>query len=152
MPAERRREVDGVHIIDILRYKGSSVATVTGTDALPTALAALADHGIGALVVTDGDAIVGIISERDIVRHLHTEGADVLSAQVQDVMTADVLTCAPTDEVDAVAQTMTEHRVRHMPVVADGRLSGIVSIGDVVLSRMRALEGDREQLERYITG
>jgi CBS domain-containing protein len=141
-----------MNIIDILRFKGAEVATVGPDDAVPVALRELAERRIGALVVLDGDRIVGIVSERDVVARLHAVGAEVLSARVDELMTTDVLTCTSNDAVDAVAQTMSERRVRHMPVVDDGRLAGIVSIGDVVLSRIRALEQDRSQLERYITG
>jgi CBS domain-containing protein len=141
-----------MNIIDILRFKGAEVATVGPDDAVPVALRELAERRIGALVVLDGDRIVGIVSERDVVARLHAVGAEVLSARVDELMTTDVLTCTSNDAVDAVAQTMSERRVRHMPVVDDGNLAGIVSIGDVVLSRIRALEQDRSQLERYITG
>ena len=103
------------------------------------------------MVVTEGEAVVGIVSERDIVRRLDERGAELLVAQVREIMTRDVVTCTPDDTVDSLAETMTERRIRHMPVLADGRLTGIVSIGDVVKSHIRQLETDREQLESYIS-
>jgi CBS domain-containing protein len=95
---------------------------------------------------------VGIVSERDIVRNIAQRGAPVLEAAVGDIMTAPVVSCTSHDSVDSIAQTMTERRVRHMPVIDDGTLVGVISIGDVVSSRMRQLETDRGQLEQYISG
>jgi CBS domain-containing protein len=143
-------------ISDILRHKsttmGGAVITIAPTGAVTELLAALAEHRIGALVVVDADAVVGIVSERDIVRRLHDRGASVLDATVADIMTSPVLSCSSRDTVDSVADTMTERRIRHMPVIDNGKLDGIVTIGDVVLSRTRQLEQDRSQLEQYITG
>jgi CBS domain-containing protein len=141
-----------VKISDILRYKGTDVATVTPAGSVTEVLALLAEHNVGALVVVDGDTVSGIVSERDIVRRLADRGGAVLESTVKDVMTSLVLSCTPNDTVDSVAVSMTEKRIRHMPVIDDGRLTGIVSIGDVVSSRMRQLEQDRGQLEQYITG
>ena len=139
-------------ISDILRHKGSAVVTIAPTAPVPELLQKLAEHGIGALVVTDGAHVVGIVSERDVVRRLHDRGAGVLTATVAQIMTAAVVSCASFDAVDDVATTMTDRRVRHMPVIDDGSLHGIVSISDVVLSRMQQLELDRGQLEHYISG
>lgn len=143
-----------MRISDILRSKSSGTAVVSiAPDALVTELVAvLAEHGIGALIVTEGSDVVGIVSERDVVRRLHEQGADVLAAPVSSLMTSPVITCAPSDYVDAIAETMTEHRFRHLPVVDDGNLVGVVSIGDVVKNRIRELEKDRSQLEQYVTG
>jgi CBS domain-containing protein len=141
-------------ISDILRHKartsGSTVITIESTGAVSELLAKLAEHRIGALVVSDGDVVVGIVSERDVVRRLNERGAAVLTASVADIMTTSVLSCSSSDSVDSVAETMTERRIRHLPVIDDGTLSGIVTIGDVVLSRTRQLEQDRSQLEQYI--
>jgi CBS domain-containing protein len=144
-------------IADILRHKSSTgadtpIATVASSATVPVALQALADHNIGALLVVDNGELRGILSERDVVRRLATAGAEVLEQSVAELMTADVVTCKPGDGVDAIAQTMTARRIRHMPVLDDGRLVGIVSIGDVVLSRISQLEHDRGQLEQYIAG
>lgn len=134
----------------MLRRKGSTVATVGRTTTVSELLATLSEHNIGAAVVTEDGAMVGIVSERDIVRQLQRRGAALLTAQVGDIMTADVLTCGPDTTVDSLAETMTERRIRHLPVLDGGRLVGIVSIGDVVKSRISQLESDREQLESYI--
>lgn len=139
-------------ISDVLRTKGSAVATVDPTATVAGVVAALAHHNVGALVVADGGRIAGIVSERDVVRHLHARGPGVLAAPVAEIMTEAVVTCLPADSVDSLAATMTRQRVRHMPVVADGRLVGIVSIGDVVKSRISELETQSEQLTSYISG
>jgi CBS domain-containing protein len=142
--------VCGMRISDVLRQKGTAVATIAPDATVRQLLTTLREHNIGATVVTDGDAVVGIVSERDIVRKLDERGAELLGARVSEIMTRDVLTCAPEDTVDSLAETMTERRIRHMPVLDHGRLAGIVSIGDVVKSHIRQLETDREQLESYI--
>jgi CBS domain-containing protein len=139
-------------ISDILRHKGSNVVTIAPSGAVPEMLAALAEHNVGALVVVDGAKVVGIASERDVVRRLAELGAELLEATVADIMTTTVVSCGSHDSVDSVAETMTERRIRHMPVVDDDVLMGIVTIGDVVSSRIRQLEQDRGQLEQYITG
>jgi CBS domain-containing protein len=140
-----------MRISDVLRSKGTAVATVAPTTTVGDLLAILAKFNIGAAVVTGPDSgVVGIVSERDVVRRLHERGAALLSATVGEIMTRDVLTCQPDQTVDSLAETMTERRIRHMPVVVDGKLTGIVSIGDVVKSRISQLESDREQLESYI--
>jgi CBS domain-containing protein len=139
-----------MRISDVLRGKGSSVATVDPGLSVGGTVAELARHNVGALVVMDGGRVAGIVSERDVVRQLHTRGAALLDAPVSEIMTRTVVTCLPTDSVDSLAATMTERRIRHMPVVEDGELVGIVSIGDVVKSRIGELESDRDQLESYI--
>jgi CBS domain-containing protein len=139
-----------MRISDLLRAKGNDVATI-GPDATVSELVVtLGEHNIGAAVVTDHGRLVGIVSERDIVRRLRERGAELLTATVGEIMTRDVLTCEPDDTVDRLAETMTERRIRHMPVQRDGELVGIISIGDVVKSRISQLESDREQLESYI--
>lgn len=142
-----------------LRHPGSDVVTVLPNMTVRELLSVLAEQGIGAVVVVeeggetgDAAAVAGIVSERDIVRRLDEFGAGVLDAPVSQIMTTAVLTCAPDDELDVLAGTMTERRVRHMPVVESGALVGLVSIGDVVFSRIHQLEVDRGQLEQYITG
>jgi CBS domain-containing protein len=141
-----------VKIADIVRYKGSDVVTTTADARVADLITELASRKIGALVVMDGDSVVGIVSERDVVRCLHEAGADILEGSIRSLMTEVVHTCALTDDLDTVATTMTERRIRHMPVIEDESLVGIVSIGDVVSARMRQLEQDRGQLEQYITG
>lgn len=139
-----------MRISDVLRGKGSNVATVDPGLTVSGLVAELARHNVGAMVVMENEAVVGIVSERDVVRQLHERGADLLNASVAEIMTSSVVTCASHDSVDSLAETMTERRIRHMPVVDDGSLVGIVSIGDVVKSRISQLESDREQLESYI--
>lgn len=138
-------------ILDILRHKGSSVVTIGPDETVRVLLARLAEHNVGALVVADGDQVAGIISERDIVRHLNDRGEQILDLPVSELMTASVVSCSPNDDVDSIAAGMTELRIRHMPVLDKGNLAGIVTIGDVVAGRIRQLEQDRGQLEQYIT-
>lgn len=140
-----------MNIADILRHKGGDVWTIAPGDSVSTLLGMLADHNVGALLVADGERVAGIVSERDVVRRIAERGPDVLDATVRDIMTTSVVSCSSADSLDSIAETMTERRVRHMPVIDDGRLVGVISIGDVVSARMRQLAKDREQLEQYIT-
>ena len=141
-----------MHVKQILDHKGPAVVTIAPGATVARVVALLAEHRIGALVVTsDGRRIEGIISERDVVRALGSFGADVLGMSVREIMTADVHTCAPADEVRSLARTMTDKRFRHMPVVVDGALSGIVTIGDIVKGRVDELETEHEQLMDYIS-
>lgn len=140
-----------MQISQLMRHKGQDVATIDGGQPVRTALELLARHGIGALVVSaDGRRIDGILSERDVARALHERGASVLTEPVSAVMTADVRTCRPDTGIDDLARMMTDHRIRHVPVVVDGALAGIVSIGDVVKARLDELEAERAQLVDYI--
>lgn len=138
-------------IADLLRHKGATVITIGAHELVPELLARLEEHHIGGLPVMDGDNLVGIISERDVVRRLGRDGASVLTSTVGDLMTSSVISASPADQMDEVAALMTEHRFRHLPVVADGKLIGIVTIGDVVAARLRTLESERRQLEDYIS-
>jgi CBS domain-containing protein len=141
-----------MRISEILRSKGGDVATIEPDAEVRRLLALLAEHNIGAVVVSsDGKSIAGIASERDIVRRLNERGAELLDAPVSEIMTATVRTCAPSDNVEDLRATMTEHRIRHVPVLNDGELAGIVSIGDVVKSAIAELETEREQLVDYIS-
>jgi CBS domain-containing protein len=140
-----------VQISQVLRHKNGEVATIDGAESVQSALAALAEHGIGALVVSsDGQRVEGILSERDIVRGLHTHGAGLLTEPVAAVMTAEVRTCTLDVSVHDLAQLMTDHRIRHVPVVENGKLLGIVSIGDVVKARLDELEDERKHMVDYI--
>jgi CBS domain-containing protein len=141
-----------MRISEILRSKGNEVATIEPNAKVRVLLALLAERNIGAVVVsTDGSAIEGIVSERDVVRRLNERGAALLDAEVASIMTESVRTCTPGDNVEDLRATMTEHRIRHLPVVRDGALVGIVSIGDVVKSAIAELETEREQLVDYIS-
>jgi CBS domain-containing protein len=140
-------------IADLLRHKGSTVVTVGPDESVAQLVRLLAEHRIGGVVVVDasGTAIAGIVSERDVVRALDREGAAVLTRSVGQIMTTAVISSAPADSLDEVAATMTDNRIRHMPVVDQDRLVGIVTIGDVVAARLRSLESERRLLEDYIT-
>ncbi|WP_116042051.1 CBS domain-containing protein [Amycolatopsis palatopharyngis] len=140
-----------MRIADVLRTKGAEVATVEPLATVAELLARLAEHNVGAMVVVDQDeSVVGIVSERDVVRRLHENGATLLERPVAEIMTTVVATCSPEDAVDSLSVVMTERRIRHVPVLTEGRLTGIVSIGDVVKVRMNELEQSQEQLEAYI--
>ena len=141
-----------MQISQLLRHKGYEVATIDGSESVRAALAMLAERGVGALVVSsDGRRVDGIVSERDVARGLHEHGAGLLTEPVSRLMTAEVHTCPPGARVIDLAQTMTDHRVRHVPVVDDdGILVGIVSIGDVVKARLDELEAERKHLQDYI--
>ena len=142
-----------MRISDVLRVKGAQVVTVTPDTTVRNLLTILAEHRIGAAVVSrDGTSVDGIVSERDIVRALAQRGPEVLSEQVTAIYTAEVHTVTPETGLEEVARMMTERRVRHAPVTADGRLRGIVSIGDVVKTRIDELETERAALTDYITG
>jgi CBS domain-containing protein len=141
-----------MRIADVLRGKGSSVATVEPTATVGELVAALAEHNVGALPVIDSGQLVGIVSERDVVRRLHLGGAGLLQLRVSDIMTSGVTTCTPGDKVADLARIMTERRFRHMPVLENDKLIGIVSIGDLVKARIDLLETEREQLQSYIAG
>lgn len=140
-----------MRIADVLRNKGASVATITPETSVAGLLTELTVHNIGAMVVVSPDGLVGIVSERDVVRKLHELGAELLRRPVSEIMSTLVATCTPNDSVDSLSALMTEKRVRHVPVVVGGRLAGIVSIGDVVKTRMEELEAQQEQLQAYIT-
>jgi len=139
-----------VRIADVLRGKGSSVATVDPSASVAELVASLAEHNVGALPVIEAERLVGIVSERDVVRHLHERGADLLTAPVADIMTTVVATCRADEDVQSLSRTMTERRIRHVPVVTDGRLTGIISIGDVVKSSLDQLQFERDQLDSYV--
>ncbi|UER55238.1 CBS domain-containing protein [Kineosporiaceae bacterium SCSIO 59966] len=141
-----------MQISGVLRHKGTEVLTIAPTESVRTLLERLREGGVGALVVsTDGRTVEGIVSERDVVRRLSTDGDGVLDTEVSQIMTADVHTCSPSATVDDLMAVMTEQRVRHVPVLEDGVLVGIVSIGDVVKQRMSELQSERDQLEAYIS-
>jgi CBS domain-containing protein len=124
-------------ISDVLQRKGRKVATVLPTDTVGHALALLAEQRIGAVVVEDRwQHLVGIFSERDLVRLLARTGPSVLEETVEHVMTRNVITCRPEDKVDDILGVMTMNKIRHVPVTHDGRLGGIVSIGDLVHHRL----------------
>lgn len=140
-----------MRISDILRHKGDAVVTIRSDATVADLLDLLDEHRIGAVVVSDDDGVVsGIVSERDVVAHLHRHRSDASSAPVRELMTGDPVTCTPDDDVEQLARTMTERRFRHLPVLIDGRLAGIVSIGDVVKQRLDQLQHERDELVSYV--
>ena len=140
-----------MRIADVLRNKGADVATIAPETTVMDLIAGLAELNIGAMVVIGPDGLAGIVSERDVVRKLHERGSELLAQPVSEIMTTLVATCAPGDSLDSLSVLMTRNRVRHIPVLENGQLAGIVSIGDVVKRRMEELEAEQEQLQAYIT-
>lgn len=135
----------------ILERKGRDVSTVAPDTLVRAVAEAMAAANVGALVVSsDGSTLIGIVSERDIVRRLADDGPELLDRPVSDLMQSEVHTCKGSDNVDELMHLMTEHRIRHLPVVADGALVGIISIGDVVKTRVDELETEKNQLVDYI--
>lgn len=151
---DRRGQPGGptMRVSTILSMKGSTVATTAPNAPVTEALNELRLRGVGALVVsTDGRHIEGILSEREIVHRLAERGDAVMHEIVESVMNTDVVTCQPDDDLQHLAQRMTDTRCRHLPVVVDGELVGIVSIGDVVKARLTQLEEESRQLQEYIS-
>jgi CBS domain-containing protein len=141
-----------MNVQGILGSKGAATITIGSAASLADAAQTMRDAGVGALVVSDdGRHLVGIVSERDVVRALANHGATVLGRPVSSAMTTDVVTCAPSDSVETLMRSMTDRRVRHLPVLdGDGVLGGVISIGDVVKSRLGELEAENQQLVEYI--
>lgn len=137
-----------MRVTDILSIKGNAVQSLPPSATIADLIQKLADYGIGAVVVLNGDELVGIVSERDVVRHVDRSGD--LSEPVVQIMTEDVATCEPGDQIRELARQMTDRRVRHLPVVQDGKVVGIISIGDVVKARLDDLEAERDHLEGYL--
>jgi CBS domain-containing protein len=140
-----------MRIGDVLGAKPSQeVVTITPDAGVRDLIARLAEHNVGALIVSrDGSTVDGIVSERDVVRHLHHDGT-VINNTVGAIMTTEVETCEPDVLLDDLMKVMTERRIRHVPVVEEGALVGIVSIGDVVKHRIDQLQFERDQLDHYV--
>jgi CBS domain-containing protein len=140
-----------MHVRQILDSKGPFVATIAPSASLADVARSLADHGVGALVVSsDGQRIDGIVSERDLARAVARTGADALELPVAEAMTSDVSTCSPNDTVDTLMEVMTRERIRHLPVTVNGKLAGIISIGDVVKHRVAELQTESQALQEYL--
>lgn len=138
-------------VAEILKGKGASIVSLTAGQHISEALALMSQHRIGAvLVLDDQGGIAGILSERDLVRAMNKLGKAVFDKQVGELMTSPVVTCSPTDPVPAIEGMMTSQRFRHVPVVDDGKLVGIISIGDVVKTRIEEAEAEVDALRRYI--
>jgi CBS domain-containing protein len=135
----------------ILSRKGSDVLTIEPTASLAAAVKLLAERRIGAVVITGADRqVIGILSERDIVREFAAHGPAALDQQVGQAMTRKVITCAEAETVASLMERMTQGKFRHLPVVERGRLAGIVSIGDVVKYRLEEMEKESTALKEYI--
>ena len=141
-----------MNVQSILTAKGSEVSTVLPDSSLAQAAADLRDRGVGALVVSsDGRTILGILSERDVVRAIAAHGASALGRTVASTMSTQVVTCRAQDSIESLMASMTERRIRHLPVVdGAGTLGGIVSIGDVVKIRLGLLESENQALSEYV--
>lgn len=139
-----------MRVSDIIRIKGNEVICLPPSATVQELLDLLAEKSIGAVIIQDGEAVAGIVSERDVVRGART--AYDPAAPVRDLMTRKVVTCEPADDVEELAQAMTARRIRHVPVIDEGELVAIVSIGDVVKARLSALQAERDQLRDYVTG
>jgi CBS domain-containing protein len=136
----------------LLRKKGTSVITTDPGATVYDAIATMVDHNVGAIVVTDDGALVGIFTERDYLRRIVLRGRTSKTTAVRDVMTAEVITVTPDTRVETALSVMTEARCRHLPVIADGRLAGLVSIGDCVKHLLRSAEAEIDTLEGYVRG
>ncbi len=140
-----------MRIKEILDTKGSDVIVIASDATVGELVSLLNKHNLGAVVVSeDGHSVAGIVSERDVIRRPGQDG--VLDSPVSGIMTADVHTCAGQDSVSELMALMTERRIRHVPVVVEGKLTGIVSIGDIVKTHVGQLEFERDQLNGYVYG
>ena len=137
-------------IRDILRHKGHDVVTASTGDSVLQAVRVLVDHNIGGVVVVDGGEVIGILTERDILRLVARKPDELQALDVGQVMTRDVIKLAPDDDLAHVMEVMTENRIRHLPVIEGGRLAGIVTIGDVVNAFRRVAEDENVHLKQYI--
>lgn len=144
-----------MHVAAVLKRKGAAVVTVRPVDSIGDVACTLTRHRIGAAVVMeeDGSAIpCGIVSERDIVRAIAADGAAALDRPASDLMTRQLVTATPADTVAHVMAVMTERRIRHVPIVEDGRMVGVISIGDVVKTRLDETEMEVESLRDFVAG
>ena len=142
-----------MHVSDILKTKGTNVVATRPEETIAATARLLATNRIGAVLVKDAeDGIAGIISERDIVSMVARDGAAALDCLVEDCMTREVIACAPSDAISAVMAKMTDQRIRHLPVLDDGALAGMISIGDVVKCRLEEAQHEVDALRDYVTG
>ena len=140
-----------MNVASIVTGKGAKIITAAADDSIASVASLLNEHGIGAVLVTDGaNEVKGVISERDIVRELAKSGSGCLDMKASALMTTNVITCAPSDTIDQVMSLMTTKRIRHLPVMDGGTLSGFISIGDVVKNRMDEVEREAAAMRDYI--
>jgi CBS domain-containing protein len=141
-----------MYVSALLENKGANVITAAPNTTIDKAVALLAENKIGALVISaDGKSVDGILSERDIVRALAEQGNDIGNADAATLMSCDVVSCAPGDTIESLMGLMTERRIRHLPVLENGKLAGIVSIGDIVKHRLAEIESEADALRQYVT-
>jgi CBS domain-containing protein len=139
-------------VVEVLRSKGTNIVSISPTATLHEAAVLLKEHRIGAVLVLDSEGLTsGILSERDIVSSIAKQGATALAATVQSVMSTNVVTCSSNDTLEQLMTLMTEHRIRHLPVVDDSQLVGVISIGDVVKRRISEVADEAQALTDYIT-
>jgi CBS domain-containing protein len=139
-------------IRDILARKGTDVVTISPDETILEAMRRLVQHGIGSVVVTEGDAIVGILTERDALQLCAQDPRSLASRQVREAMTPDPVVALPEDSIEFVMEIMTRNRIRHLPVMDGGSLGGLLSIGDVVNALRTSIEAENRHLRDYIGG
>ena len=140
-----------MHVADIIKVKGSNVVTTAADETVAATARLLNVKRIGAIVVCDAHGkVIGVISERDIIGGIAIDGQRALDMRVRDLMTSKVISCKPTDTISEVMKVMTERRFRHLPVIEDGELRGIISIGDVVKNRLEETELEARALRDYV--
>jgi CBS domain-containing protein len=141
-----------MYVSALLENKGANVITAAPNTTIDKAVALLAENKIGVLVISaDGKSVDGILSERDIVRALAEQGNDIGNADAATLMSRDVVSCAPGDTIESLMGLMTERRIRHLPVLENGKLAGIVSIGDIVKHRLAEIESEADALRQHVT-
>jgi CBS domain-containing protein len=138
-------------VAEILKTKGDAVFTIAPEITVAAACAELDSRRVGALIVCDGDRVVGVFSERDVVKAVSAEGAGALSRPVSDFMSADVVFAQPSESVAILMGRMTDRRIRHLPVLRESRLAGVISIGDVVKCQIAEATNEAESLRTYIS-
>jgi CBS domain-containing protein len=142
-----------MHVEQILKTKGSDVVTARASELVAQAAIRMEANSIGALVIVDGDEVpIGILSERDIAHGINEYGPHLPATPVSLLMSGDVVTCKPGDLIADIMATMTERRIRHLPVIDNGKLAGLVSIGDMVAERLNEIENEASALRSYIAG
>lgn len=139
-----------MHVSAIIGDKGSAVFSMGPDDAVSVAVSILSDKRIGAVLVKEGDQVLGVFSERDVIRGLSRAGSGIMAQPVKDYMSTDVVTCRRGDTIDHLMGLMTERRIRHLPVIEDGKVVGMISIGDVVKFRIAEAEAETDALKSYI--
>lgn len=139
-------------IANLLDRSGGALVTIGPQATVFEAIGRMVEHNVGSILVTEGDALRGIFTERDYLRRIALEGRTSRETLVGDVMTADLVTVGPEESVDACLATMTDRKIRHLPVLRDGDLAGVVSIGDLVRARLEEARGEVEGLQRFVQG